>query len=95
MLEGSGMFDGGNAVTRFDGYASVEYRQLQARLHAAVAALPAQERRVLEGHYFQQQSFAGIADDLGLTRGRISQIHKSALSRLRNVFAQDNPVFEA
>lgn len=94
MLEGSGMFDSGEAVTRFDGYASVAVRQLRTRLHAAVASLPWQERRVLEGHYFQQQSFVEIADDLGLTRGRISQIHKSALERLRAVLAQDNS-FEA
>ncbi|HEV7913041.1 MAG TPA: sigma-70 family RNA polymerase sigma factor [Albitalea sp.] len=95
MLEGTGMFDDGQAVTRFDGYASIAVRQLRTRLRTAVAFLPWQERRVLEGHYFQQQAFVEIADDLGLTRGRISQIHKSALERLRAVLARDDSSFEA
>lgn len=95
MLEGTGMFDSGASVDRFDGYASLAVRQLRARVHAAVASLPPQERRVLESHYFQQQQFSEIAEDLGLTRGRISQVHKSALQRLRVLLAEELTGFEA
>jgi RNA polymerase sigma factor for flagellar operon FliA len=95
MLEGSGMFDDGQATTPMDGYASLALRQMRGRLRAAVAGLPQAERRVLEGHYFQQQPFAEIAEALGVTRGRVSQIHKRGLGLLRAELARDNPVFEA
>jgi RNA polymerase sigma factor for flagellar operon FliA len=78
-----------------DGYASLALRQMRGRLRAAVAGLPQAERRVLEGHYFQQQPFAEIAEALGVTRGRVSQIHKRGLGLLRAELARDNPVFEA
>lgn len=95
MLEGTGMYEDGASADRLDGYASIAMRQLRARVHVAVASLPAQERRVLESHYFQQQPFAEIAEDLGLTRGRISQVHKSALQRLRVLLAGEPTGFEA
>lgn len=95
MLEGTAMFDNGASVDRFDGYASLALRQLRARVIASVASLPAQEQRVIELHYFQQRPFAEIAEDLSLTRGRISQIHKNALQRLRTLLARDPAAFEA
>ncbi len=95
MLENTGMFDDGQAVSSVDGYASIAQRQLGVRLRQTVAHLPDQERRVLERHYFQQQPFVQIAADLGLTRGRISQIHKRALDTLRAALAPDHTEFEA
>jgi RNA polymerase sigma factor for flagellar operon FliA len=95
MLEGTGMFDDGQSFSEFDGYSSVAMRQLRARLHSAVMSLPKQERKVLERHYFQQQAFSDIAQDMGLTRGRISQIHKAGLEQLRAVIGAHLAGFEA
>lgn len=95
MLEGTRMYEDGSSVVRLDGYASIAVRQLRVRVHAAIASLPVQERRVLESHYFQQQPFTEIAEDLHLTRGRISQVHKSALQRLRVLLADEPTNFEA
>jgi len=52
-------------------------------------ALPAHlERQVIEYHYLQGLLFADIATLLGLSRGRVSQIHSSALFRLRKSLAK-------
>ena len=64
-------------------YESLEWRQLQARLTAEVARLPVKEAQVLRQHYHNGLSFAQIAVLLELSRGRISQLHRSALERLR------------
>lgn len=83
MLEGTGMVEGDaqTEVTPF--YRSVELRQLRERLLALVEALPTQERAVVRRHYLQEQPFEEIAVQLALTRGRISQIHRQAIDRLR------------
>jgi RNA polymerase sigma factor for flagellar operon FliA len=36
-------------------------------------------------HYFNGASFEDIARDLDLTKGRISQLHKRAIERLRTM----------
>lgn len=64
-------------------YDSLEFRQLQTRLAEAVTALPAREQAIIRHHYANGLSFAQVAELLGLSRGRISQLHQSALERLR------------
>jgi RNA polymerase sigma factor for flagellar operon FliA len=64
-------------------YDSLEYRQLQARLARVVQTLPEKEEAVIRHHYANGLSFTQIAQLLGLSNGRISQIHRSALERLR------------
>jgi RNA polymerase sigma factor for flagellar operon FliA len=84
LLEGSGMLAArgeSHYVEQF--YDGVELRQLRARLVELVDALPDQERRVVKYHYFQNIEFTVIARMFGVTKGRISQIHKRALLLLR------------
>ncbi len=83
MLEGTGMYDPGDALDPFDGCASMAFGQLRSRVRAAVDELPEQENRVMAAHYFRGEPFADIAVSLGLTRGRVSQIHRSAIHHLR------------
>jgi RNA polymerase sigma factor FliA len=64
-------------------YESLEWRELNARLADELARLPANEALVLRQHYDNGLSFAQIAILLDLSRGRVSQLHKSALDRLR------------
>ncbi|HEV8690643.1 MAG TPA: sigma-70 family RNA polymerase sigma factor, partial [Ideonella sp.] len=89
MLEDSGMFAGSEerATGPDPAYHAVELRHTKQQLRALVRHLPASERRVIELHYVQGQAFDDIARDLGLTKGRISQIHKKALGNLRELFA--------
>jgi RNA polymerase sigma factor FliA len=83
MLEGTSMVDHAAASATVPFYQSVAVRQLRERLVQAVDALPAQERTVVRSHYLQDMPFDQIAAMLQLTKGRVSQIHKQALLRLR------------
>jgi len=47
--------------------------------------LPETERLVLELHYDQNFPFSQVAQVMSLSKGRISQLHKSALAKLREL----------
>ena len=81
------MVDGAAQAVSQPFYRSAELRQLRERLVQAVEGLPAQERAVIRGHYLQEVPFEQIAASLQLTRGRISQVHRRALLRLRSLLA--------
>lgn len=89
MLEGSGMVwsDETQNAYRQDFYHGAEVRQLRELLARLVDALPDQERRVIRYHYYQGLEFREIADLLGLTKGRISQIHRQALQLIKEARA--------
>lgn len=86
VLEDSGMHMEAQAEYADNTYQAVELRQLQARVRAQVGSLPPNQRAVVEGHYLRHQAFEEIARSLGLTRGRIAQLHKEALGNLRTGF---------
>lgn len=88
LLEGSGMVDDGAATVSQPFYRSAELRQLRERLVLAIDGLPPQERTVIRDHYLQEVPFEEIAAGLQVTRGRISQVHRSALLRLREALAE-------
>jgi RNA polymerase sigma factor for flagellar operon FliA len=83
ILDGTGMVDAGEQSEMLPFYRSVEIEQLRQRILELVNSLPAQEKTVIRAHYFQERAFEEIAESLWLTRGRISQIHRKALTRLR------------
>jgi RNA polymerase sigma factor for flagellar operon FliA len=85
LLEGSGLIRPvEEEVHVMPFYANSEIRQLTERIASLVKDLPAHERKVIHSHYFQHQPFEEIACEMALSRGRISQIHRSALARLRD-----------
>ncbi|MBE1162749.1 sigma-70 family RNA polymerase sigma factor [Dyella acidiphila] len=67
-----------------DAYAELEKAQLSAAVSQGLEHLPERERAILTLHYYHQLSFVDIADQFGVTKGRISQLHKRALEQLRN-----------
>jgi RNA polymerase sigma factor for flagellar operon FliA len=69
-------------------YSRAELAQLKRQLAELMHRLPQNERHVLHRHYFQQMPFEQIALGLGLTRGRISQLHHGGLRRLRDLLKQ-------
>jgi len=83
MLEDTGLYLEGQPAYPDNSYSGVELRQLRKRVQAVVSELPQQERMVITLHYLQHQAFDEIALECGLSKGRISQIHHSALKRLR------------
>jgi len=69
-------------------YDSAAWRQLSEELDSKLASLPDQERLVIDYHYRRGVRFVEIAALLGLSSGRISQIHAKALARLRKSLAR-------
>ncbi|VVE50667.1 flagellar biosynthesis sigma factor [Pandoraea communis] len=84
LLEGTSLFAEENSVSPTPApYAAVELDQLRKRVKALVDLLPERERRIIQSHYLQQIPFEQIASVLGVTRGRVAQLHKQALNRMR------------
>jgi RNA polymerase sigma factor for flagellar operon FliA len=82
MLDGSKMFQRRNASYEQTGYEAVELAQLKERVRGLVEELPERERKVIKYHYMNQFPFDEIAGIMGVTKGRISQVHKHALELL-------------
>jgi RNA polymerase sigma factor for flagellar operon FliA len=66
-----------------DAYAELEKAELSAAVSESLDKLGERERAIVVLHYYHQLSFVDIADQLGVTKGRISQLHRRALEQLR------------
>jgi len=89
LLDGTGLIDAEDKVATLPFYRDVELREIRQRVLDLVAALPAQQRRVIQGHYLQELPFEEIATRLAVSRGRVSQIHKAALLHLRDLMRDE------
>lgn len=83
MLEGGGADILEAADPGPNAYDSLAWREAQTLLAAAVDMLPEREATIIRQHYLHGVSLTQIAALLGLTKGRISQLHYAALARLR------------
>jgi len=86
MLDGSGMYQEGCHVQARTGYDKAEFGQLCEILRRLVDALPEQQKKVVKYHYFFAHGFDEIGLLLGVTKGRVSQVHKKALLQLRVLY---------
>jgi RNA polymerase sigma factor for flagellar operon FliA len=89
LLEDTGLYVSEERTYPDNSYSGIELRQLKKNVQAAVRQLPEQERRLVTLHYLQQHGFDEIGTQWSLTKGRISQIHRSALKRLRALLKPD------
>jgi len=69
-------------------FESLAWHEMKRKIADQIAALPAREADVVRQHYQNGVSFQQIAELMGLSKGRISQIHRTALSRLRDQLAR-------
>ena len=83
MLEDLGMYQAEGGSYGDNSYAQIEARQTREQLLKAIESLPEREARIVRHHYFQQIPFDDIALTLGLTKGRVSQLHRRALRSLQ------------
>jgi RNA polymerase sigma factor FliA len=88
MLEGSGMYASQEDSHAEDVYRGHEMKQLRATVNAIIELLPERERNVIKYHYFHGLGVSEIGDILGVTKGRVSQIHREALRNLRELYAR-------
>ena len=59
-------------------------RERRAYLTDAVSALPERLQRVVVGYFFEEQSMQELADELGVSESRISQLRAEALLLLKD-----------
>ncbi len=62
-----------------------DYRELMGTLLAAVAVLPSVQREVVERYYFHDEYLHQIAQTMGISEARVSQICTAAVNALRAV----------
>ncbi len=91
ILDGSAMVERDEPTETLHFYRQAEMRQLREQILEVVKSLPAQESSVIHWHYLQEIGFEEIAGMLGVTRGRVSQIHRKALGRLKDLFSGPQP----
>ena len=67
-----------------DPFTSVEGKELVEKLAGAIETLPERERLVVTLYYHEELTLREIGEILGLTEGRICQIHTQAVTRLQH-----------
>jgi RNA polymerase sigma factor FliA len=71
-----------------DPYSSRLYEDTQRRLRKSLQDLPERERQIVQLHYFEQVGFDELTGLLGVTKGRVSQLHRRALDRIREAMGR-------
>ena len=72
--------------TRSDPLAALERKEFQRKLFIAISDLTDRESKVLRHRYVDELSMMRIGERLGVSEGRISQIHAQATAKLRAAF---------
>ncbi|WP_249605126.1 sigma-70 family RNA polymerase sigma factor [Chromobacterium sp. IRSSSOUMB001] len=84
MLEDSGMYLAEpEPLSEDTAYRSLELKETRRDLLDSLAGVPDKAQKVLRLHYLNGVPFSEIAQLLGLSKGRISQLHKEGLALLR------------
>lgn len=66
-----------------DPYHVIENREMNEALHAAIQDLSQKERTVIVLYYYEGLTMKSIAEILGVTESRVSQIHSKTLLKMR------------
>lgn len=66
-----------------DAYEDLYWRQVRRRVVEEIDRLPPLEAAIMNHHYLHDLPFSTIASLHGVSKGRVSQAHQSALRRLR------------
>lgn len=88
LLEDAGVFTVSNESAGDETYKTSHLEQLRDLLKNAIDFLPERESQIVRYHYLQGTPFDVIADLLGISKGRVSQLHKRALQQLRDRLGQ-------
>jgi RNA polymerase sigma factor (sigma-70 family) len=78
-----------DARSSVDVESRVRAARAQAKLEALLGLLPWRERHIFISFHFEGISFKTVAEELGLTEARISQIHSGVISKLRRSLEED------
>lgn len=64
-----------------------EQGEVRDRVRAAMAQLPARERRILGMYYYAEATMKQIGQEIGVNESRVSQLHARAIQRLRKILS--------
>lgn len=67
-------------------YLTAAMRELVERIAPLIACLTPREKLVLSLYYTEELNMREAAEVMGITEGRVSQLHTQALGRLRRIF---------
>jgi RNA polymerase sigma factor FliA len=68
-----------------------ENNEVRANVRAALASLPARERRIVSLYYFKDATMKEIGKQIGVNESRVSQLHARAMARLRKSLTPQAP----
>jgi RNA polymerase sigma factor for flagellar operon FliA len=89
MLEGTALFVPDDAADHRPGpYEGVALARMAKRMREEIVQLPERDRAILHYHYEEGMIFDQIGELLGITKGRVSQLHRGALELLRKRLRQ-------
>jgi RNA polymerase sigma factor FliA len=66
-----------------DPFLQCQSSEMRRLLAEAIAALPERERMVLTLYYYEELTMREVGATLGVVESRVSQLHSSAMARLR------------
>lgn len=66
-----------------DPFFQCQSQEMRTRLADAIAQLPERERLVLTLYYYEELTMREVGATLGVVESRVSQLHSSAMARLR------------
>ncbi len=90
MLDGTRLMGGEESPDPTpSAYESLEWRQTLALLAREVEQLSPSEATVIRQHYVHGLTFTHVAELMGLSRGRVSQLHTGALTKLRKRISRE------
>lgn len=87
MLDETGMLQKETDALPDGCYDSLAFKHEQRRIRELLAYLTPREQSVMMLHYLHGMTYQDIAQILGITKGRIAQLHEQALVRLRKLAA--------
>jgi RNA polymerase sigma factor for flagellar operon FliA len=71
--------------------AAYEKSETRDRVRAAIASLPARERKVISLYYYGEVTMKQIGAEIGVNESRVSQLHARAIRRLRDSLGDMGP----
>jgi RNA polymerase sigma factor FliA len=72
-----------------DPYAMSEKQVMSGLVRDAITQLPEREKIILSLYYYEDLNMKEVGEVLSITESRVSQIHSSAVTRLRSYLADD------
>ena len=87
MLDDTALVSGDHSARQPTAYDDLAWKQLVAAVIDSIDVLPEREAAVIRQHYLEGLSFEQVGAVLGVGKSRVSQLNRSALTRLRKHLA--------